>query len=68
MAINNNKRVNVAITIALALLGLYYMWTAVGSSVCTASGIANQTRTTWAPVTGCVVDPAEQPWNKLENR
>lgn len=68
MAIHNKRRVNISITVALALLGAYYLWTAVGSSVCISTGIANQTRTTWAPVTGCVVDPQDQPWNKLENR
>lgn len=67
MAILNNKRANVGITIVLALIGAYYLWTAVGSSVCATTGIVNQTRTTWAPVTGCVIDPESQPWNKLEN-
>lgn len=67
MAIQNHKRGNVGITIVLALLGAYYLWTAIGSSVCTASGIANLTRTTWAPVTGCVVDQDTKLWNKLEN-
>lgn len=64
MAIHDKRRVNIGITVALAILGAYYMWTAVGSSVCASTGIANQTRTTWAPVTGCVIDPPDQPWNK----
>lgn len=66
MAIYHHKRFNVGITIALALIGAYYLWAAVGSSVCATTGIVQQTRTTWAPVTGCVIDPVEQPWNRLE--
>lgn len=46
--------VSLAATVALALLVLYYVWTAAGSSVCATQGIYDQTRTTWSPSTGCV--------------
>lgn len=64
MAVYNNKRVNVGVTVALLLICAYYMWTAAASSVCTATGIVEQTRTTWAPVSGCVVSPVHVPWSK----
>lgn len=71
MRIHHTKNgVGAAVTIVLAILVAFYLWTAVSSSICTTTGINQQTRTTWAPFTGCVIESdMPQPWNSnTENR
>ncbi|QJI52273.1 hypothetical protein [Cronobacter phage JC01] len=69
MVINHTKGVGAAVTIVLAVLFVFYLWSAVSSSICTTTGINQQTRTSWAPFTGCVVDSdISQPWNSRESR
>jgi len=52
------------IFIILLLAAAYFTWTAFASSHCASEGINNQTRTTWAPSSGCIaVDDYKKPWS-----
>ncbi|WPK30430.1 hypothetical protein SLP22_0048 [Salmonella phage BAU.Micro_SLP-22] len=50
-----NKRLNGLIVAGLLIVALYFIWSAIGSSSCALTGINDQTRTSWAPTTGCVI-------------
>lgn len=56
------NQVSLSILAIVISFTLYFTWTAVGSTVCADRGIEYQTRTTYAPFTGCtVVDDYRMP-------
>lgn len=64
MTNHKQKTLGAGVSLVLALLVVYFSWAAFSSSMCAAEGIANQSRTTWSPVTGCVIDRSDTaPWN-----
>lgn len=67
--VTKNKITSTAITILLAFIAVYYVWTAAESSVCTSTGISQQARATWSPTTGCLIEPPDnRPWDNKEIR
>jgi hypothetical protein len=52
----NEKRVNVVLVCSLALVVVYLIWAAVGSSRCATTGITEQAWTSWSVMKGCTVD------------
>lgn len=55
-----------AVIVFMVIAVMYLCWTAMKSSECVSTGIQLQTRTTWAPVGGCVVpDGYDKPWTVI---